>query len=251
MSTVPAWPTTSSRAISRFVRPEDTSRRTSSSRRVSPPHSRSRRARLPRRRGLDRLTELGEELRRTHREGSRPQLAEDPVGVYNVCDAELALTRSDECPPGPHLRQSEVEGRLDLLDQAERTGELLGRLLEIAVEQTDLADRVRQRTEGVGAPEPRRDRRQRVGAGTDPLCVLLLGEEGDRPAEGRRAVVRVSRRQLRRAEQLEVAIGRRATSPSSSSASASPWRPSRCGGPKRDACRALGPRRGAAVRSPV
>ena len=173
----------SSWAISRFVRPTATRRTTSSSRRDSPaPLGVGRRA-APEP-AHDRLAERRHLARRLGGERPGAELARRAVGVAEALERRLALAGGGEGDPGAQLDLGALEREVEAAVQLDRVRELLGRRVGVAVGERRLADRVRERREGVGVPGLGGDPRQRLGAGVRLREVAAPGEERRAPSAG-------------------------------------------------------------------
>jgi hypothetical protein len=82
-------------------------------------------------------------------------------------------------------------GKLELAQEVERPAELDDRVVGLACEQRDLAERVRERGERLAVGRCGRHVRERGRARPRVALIAACGEEGDRPAQRHRRVVQV------------------------------------------------------------
>jgi hypothetical protein len=172
----------SSRAISRlFARPRPGAR-TSSSRLDSPPAAEvAGRRRRPRCRSAC-------SPRAARSTASRAASGLAPSRRAVRCAATSRSTTSSPRPAatsrsGSTLRLGALEGCTRVRNQLQRAIELLRRRLWLALEQRDLAERVRERRQRLCLPGVGRDRRQRRCAGLDVPHLLRLGEDRRGPTQ--------------------------------------------------------------------
>ena len=167
----------SSWAISRFVRPTETSRITSSSRRERPAVSCSAAARRPRC-GSSGSPRRANSAAAAAARGLRPELARAAVGLLEPLERRLALARGGQRDAGPQRDLRALERDLQARPAVRARAPIwCAAAVGVTLGQRGLAERVGERRQRVRMAGRRGDRRQRLRCTRAPAARSPLGGE--------------------------------------------------------------------------